>query len=357
MIEGPDAVGRTTQVTQLRLWLEQEGHAVLDTGMARSALAGKGIEQAKDGNTLGPITMTLYYATDFADRLENEIIPALRAGFVVLTDRYIFSIMARAIARGEDAAWIERICGFALVPHAVYYLRADVKDLVSRVVIGRGAFDYWESGMDLRFGNDMYESFVNYQTRLIRALDRMSARYGFVDIDASKPPDTDLPRTAAPHRLTANPEGERHAAAPCQIVFQRAVEKGFRLWSFTFFATGSRRISGPGQSDAARALTDEGRKKVAEVVKTARRAGFHPSLIVSSPYLRAIQTAEIAADEFKYHGEVVRTETLVPHGSPEGVWTELRDYREESAILLAGHEPLLSRLVAHLLGAPRCAWR
>jgi dTMP kinase len=190
VIEGADAVGRSTQVAQLRLWLEQEGHAVLDTGMARGALAGKGIAQAKGGNTLGPVTMTLYYVTDFADRLENEIIPALRAGFVVLTDRYIFSIMARAIARGEDPEWIERVCGFGLVPHAVYYLKANVKDLVSRVVIGRGAFDYWESGMDYHFGSDMYESFINYQRRLIRALDRMAARYGFVDIDASKPPET-----------------------------------------------------------------------------------------------------------------------------------------------------------------------
>jgi dTMP kinase len=102
VIEGPDAVGRSTQIAGLRAWLEAQGHAVLDTGMARSALAGKGIQQAKKGNTLGPITMTLYYATDFADRLENAIIPALRAGFVVLTDRYIFSLMARAIARYED---------------------------------------------------------------------------------------------------------------------------------------------------------------------------------------------------------------------------------------------------------------
>ena len=155
VIEGPDSVGRSTQVTRLRVWLEQHGHAVLDTGMARSALAGKGIQDAKKGNTLGPVTMTLYYTTDFADRLENEIIPALRAGFVVLTDRYIFSIMARAIARGEDRAWIERVLGFALVPHKVFYLRAGVKDLVSRVVLGRGHFDYWESGMDLRFGKDM----------------------------------------------------------------------------------------------------------------------------------------------------------------------------------------------------------
>jgi dTMP kinase len=189
VIEGPDSVGRTTQVARLRTWLEHQGHAVMDTGMARGALAGKGIQQAKEGNTLGPVTMTLFYATDFADRLENEIIPALRAGFVVLTDRYIFSLMARAIARNEDRVWIEKVAGFALVPHAVYYLRADVHDLLTRVVLGRGAFDYWESGMDMRFGADMHDSFVRYQTRVIRALDRMAKRYNFVVLDANQTPD------------------------------------------------------------------------------------------------------------------------------------------------------------------------
>jgi len=188
-IEGPDAVGRSTQIRQLREWLEHEGHAVLDSGMARSALAGKGIQEAKKGNTLGPVTMTLFYTTDFADRLENEIIPALRAGFVVLIDRYIFSIMARAIARGEDREWIEQVAGFALVPHAVYYLRAGVRDLVSRVVLGRGAFDYWESGMDLRFGEDKFESFVKYQRRLIQALDSMAGPYNFTTVDAAQPAD------------------------------------------------------------------------------------------------------------------------------------------------------------------------
>jgi dTMP kinase len=187
VLEGPDAVGRSTQIGLLRQWLEAEGHAVLHSGMARSALAGKGIQMAKEGNTLGPITMTLFYTTDFADRLENEIIPALRAGFVVLIDRYIFSIMARAIARGEDRRWIEHVAGFALVPHAVYYLRADVEQLVSRVVLGRGAFDYWESGMDLRFGQDMYESFVKYQYRLSKALDDMVEPYAFTLINANQP--------------------------------------------------------------------------------------------------------------------------------------------------------------------------
>src|ERR1700726_3335351 len=206
VIEGPDAVGRSTQVARLRMWLERQGHAVLDTGLARGALAGKGIQEAKKGNTLGPVTMTLFYTTDFADRLENEIIPALRAGFVVLTDRYIFSIMARAIARGEDRAWIERVIGFALVPHKVFYLRAGVKDLVSRVVLGRGHFDYWESGMDLRFGKDMYDSFVKYQSRLIRVFDQLSKTYDIEMIDATRPADeifhdlqTSISRLFTPH--------------------------------------------------------------------------------------------------------------------------------------------------------------
>lgn len=233
VIEGPDSVGRSTQVARLRVWLEQHGHAVLDTGMARSALAGKGIQEAKKGNTLGPITMTLYYTTDFADRLENEIIPALRAGFVVLTDRYIFSIMARAIARGEDRAWIERVIGFALVPHKVFYLRAGVKDLVSRVVLGRGHFDYWESGMDLRFGKDMYDSFVRYQSRLIRVFDSLAATYDLEMIDATRPTEeifhelqTSIgrlfsPRQQAPKAVAASSAPKR-APARKQAEIKRA---------------------------------------------------------------------------------------------------------------------------------------
>jgi dTMP kinase len=188
-IEGPDSVGRSTQVAQLRFWLEQQGHAVIDTGMARSELTRKGIQQAKQGHTLGPTTMTLFYTTDFADRLENEVIPALRAGFVVLTDRYIFSIMARAIARGQDRKWIEQVAGIALVPHRIYYLRAEIDDLIARVVVGRGAFEYWESGMDIPIGRDRYDSFVRYQRRVIKALDEMAEAYNFTRIDASKPPD------------------------------------------------------------------------------------------------------------------------------------------------------------------------
>src|SRR5258706_16387077 len=97
--------------------------------------------------------------------------------------------MARAIVRGENRAWIERTAGFALVPHVVLYMRAEVKDLISRVVVGRGAFDYWESGLDLHFGQDMYESFVRYQSRLIQVFDNMAEPYAFQTIDASQSAD------------------------------------------------------------------------------------------------------------------------------------------------------------------------
>src|SRR5580693_8538723 len=108
----------------------------------------------------------------------------------------------------------------------------------------------------------------------------------------------------------------------------------------------------PGRPDAERALTEEGKKKVAEVVRAARRAGVEPSLIVSSPYVRAVETAQIAVEGFGYKGDIVRTQTLVPFGSPNKVWDELRDYRDEAAILLAGHEPLLSQLASYLLASP-----
>ena len=108
----------------------------------------------------------------------------------------------------------------------------------------------------------------------------------------------------------------------------------------------------PGLPDSSRELTEEGRKKTAEVVKLARKSGVRPTLILTSPYVRARQTARIAAEQLEYDGQVLAVESLVPHGSPEGVWQDLRDHGDETAVLLAGHEPLLSRLVAYLLNAP-----
>jgi len=188
VIEGTDGVGRSTHVALLRTWLESAGYAVLDTGMTRSILAGRGIKDARSGHTLGRLTMQLYYATDFADRLENEILPALRAGFVVLTDRYIYSAIARAVVRGADPNWIRAIYGIALVPDAILYLRVQTaEELASRVLTSGRGFDYWESGMDLGLGNDYYDSFVAYQKLLLKEFERMKTEYNFEVIDASKP--------------------------------------------------------------------------------------------------------------------------------------------------------------------------
>jgi dTMP kinase len=188
VIEGTDGVGRTTQMHLLRPWLESSGYAVVDTEMTRSELVGMGLKQAKEGHTLGPITLNLFYATDFVDRFESQILPALRAGFIVLTDRYIFSLMARALVRDADPHWIRSIFGLALVPDAVFYLRIGVDDLIPRV-LQRGGFDYWESGMDMRLGEDLFDSFVNYQAGMLEQFDSMAKEYGFEVIDAAQPVD------------------------------------------------------------------------------------------------------------------------------------------------------------------------
>lgn len=180
-------MGRSTHIALLRTWLESRGHAVLDTGMTRSVLAGRGIKEAKTGHTLGPLTMQLFYATDFIDRLEQEMLPAMRSGFIVLTDRYIYSAMARAEVRGIDSAWIRSIYGMSLVPDAVFYLRIQsARQLVARVLSSGRGFDYWESGMDLHLGEDLYDSFIQYQTRMLKVFDRMSAEYDFHVMNASR---------------------------------------------------------------------------------------------------------------------------------------------------------------------------
>ncbi|MDH4137040.1 MAG: hypothetical protein OEW09_10055, partial [Anaerolineae bacterium] len=169
----------------LKEWLESEGYAVSATGLKRGKLAGKGIQQAMQGHTVGDTTMNLFYVTDMVDRLERDIIPALRAGFVVLTDRYIYSIITRALVRGADPVWIRNVFGFALVPDVVFYLQADLTHLIPRVLNARG-FDYWESGADFLQGRDYYDSFVEYQTRLLAQFDAIADEFNFVRIDANR---------------------------------------------------------------------------------------------------------------------------------------------------------------------------
>jgi dTMP kinase len=183
VIEGTDGVGRSTQVALLKEWLEDRGYAVLDTGLVRSELAGPGIKRAKEGHTLDPITLNLFYAVDMWDRIERQILPALKAGMVALVDRYVFSVIARAVVRGVPDEWMEQVFGFALVPDAVMYLDIDVEHLLPRVVSSKG-FDYWESGLDYLREPDLYGSFVRHQRDLLAEFLRLAERHRFTVVDA-----------------------------------------------------------------------------------------------------------------------------------------------------------------------------
>jgi dTMP kinase len=185
VLEGTDGVGRTTQTRLLRSWLESSGLAVYDTGLTRSVLAGRHIQEAKEGHTMGRRTQCLFYATDFADRLENEIVPALKAGYVVLTDRYIYSLMARAAVRGVERDWLRKLYGFALKPDLILYLTVSIEQLLPRV-LASGGFDYWESGMDHLVEDTLYEAFVKHQTSLLAEFDQMAKEYSFVVLNANR---------------------------------------------------------------------------------------------------------------------------------------------------------------------------
>ena len=183
-IEGTDGVGRSIQVRLLKEWLEVQGYGVIETGWTRSELMSETIGAAKAGHNLNQLTFSLLYATDFADRLEKIVIPALRSGFIVLADRYVFTAYARSVVRGADPSWIRSVFGFALVPDLTLYLKIGADTLIPRMLKSR-PIDYWEAGMDMHLGTDLFESFRKYQQRLIREYNRMAREFGFLTVDAS----------------------------------------------------------------------------------------------------------------------------------------------------------------------------
>jgi dTMP kinase len=186
VIEGSDGVGRSTQIALLRDWLQVQGFGVVETGWARSDLVGDTIDLAKQGHVMNPLTLSLLYASDFADRLEHIIIPALRAGFVVLADRYIYTAFARDAVRGVDTAWVRSTYGFAVEPDLVIYLKVNVETLFQRVMMSAG-LDYWEAGMDRNPDLDPYESFRRYQSRLLEEFERLAQEFHFRVADAVQP--------------------------------------------------------------------------------------------------------------------------------------------------------------------------
>jgi dTMP kinase len=186
VIEGMDSSGRSTQIGKLAPWIEKQGYAVSQIALRRSQLVGDALEEAKKGNVLSARTMSLFYATDFYDQLENKIIPALRAGYVVLADRYLFTLMARDIVRGADPDWLRSLYSMAVVPEAVFYLNASWRTLVDRTLRAHASLDYWESGMDLGLSRDWFESFAKYQRLMSVEFKKLQKIYGFEMINANR---------------------------------------------------------------------------------------------------------------------------------------------------------------------------
>jgi dTMP kinase len=187
VVEGADGSGRSTQIAMLVEWLEGCGHATVQVGLKRSTLVSEELEQAQEGNILSRTTFSLFYATDFADQLENIILPSLKAGFVVLADRYIYTLMARDMVRGMDEAWLKNLYGIAVEPDAVFYLNVQPEELVQRSFAKNAALDYWESGMDLGLSRDMFDSFMKYQNAVQQIFRRLQASYGFTIVDGARP--------------------------------------------------------------------------------------------------------------------------------------------------------------------------
>ncbi|HOX38016.1 MAG TPA: thymidylate kinase [Candidatus Brocadiia bacterium] len=188
VIEGADGSGRSVQIELLKNWLEEDGHGVVNVGLKQSSLVSEELEQAKQGNILGPITLSLFYATDFADQLENKIIPALRAGFIVLADRYVYTLMARDIVRGADPAWLEAIYEIAIRPDIVFYLKVSPQVLVDRNFQKNATLDYWESGMDIPLSRDMFQSFMRYQAMIQKQFKLFQRKYGFEVVNGNRTP-------------------------------------------------------------------------------------------------------------------------------------------------------------------------
>ena len=186
VVEGADGSGRSTQIRLLIEWLESCGHSTVQVGLKRSTLVSEELNRAQQGNILSRTTLSLFYATDFADQMENVILPALRAGQMVLADRYIYTLMARDLVRGMDERWLKNLYGMALVPDAVFYLNVAPEQLVQRALAKYSSLDYWESGMDLGLARDMFDSFLKYQALVATQFKRLQRSYGFQILDGHR---------------------------------------------------------------------------------------------------------------------------------------------------------------------------
>src|SRR5213592_2647746 len=185
-VEGLDGSGKSTQIYLLKRWLEVQGLKVFFSEWNSSDIVKAATSKGKKRELLTPTTFSLIHATDFADRYECQLVPLLRAGYLVLCDRYVFTAFARDVTRGCPPAWVRGIYNFAALPDLTFFFKADLEVSLKRILDGRPKLKFFEAGMDLRLSADPYESFRIFQGRILEEYMAMSAEFGFLVIDANQ---------------------------------------------------------------------------------------------------------------------------------------------------------------------------
>jgi dTMP kinase len=185
-VEGLDGSGKSTQIRLVKSWLEQEGYRVFFTEWNSSTLVKQATTKGKQRQLLTPTTFSLIHATDFADRYQRQILPLLRAGFIVLADRYVYTAYARDAVRGVDQSWVEKVYEFARKPDITFYFRVELEVSLRRILETRAVLKYHEAGMDMRWSADPVESFKMFQSRISMEYERMRDKFGFVVMDAGR---------------------------------------------------------------------------------------------------------------------------------------------------------------------------
>jgi len=187
VVEGIDGSGKSTQLMLLHQWLQAEGYGTVFSEWNSSPLVRDTTKRGKKKHMLTPSTFSLIHATDFADRMEHNIIPLLKAGAVVLCDRYIFTAFARDVARGMDAKWVRELYSFAVKPTVAFYFRVPLEVAMKRLHDGRNGFKFYEAGMDLGLTEDADESFRLFQTRIIEEYEKIVPEFEVTAVDATLP--------------------------------------------------------------------------------------------------------------------------------------------------------------------------
>ena len=194
VVEVIDGSGKSTQLSLLYKWLESKGYGVVFSQWNSSPLVKDTTKLGKKKKLLTPATFSLIHATDFADRTERSILPLLKAGAVVLCDRYTYTAFARDVARGMDRQWVRELYGFAVQPTVAFYFRVPLETAIGRLLDGRDGFKFYEAGMDLDLSDDPEESFRLFQGRIIEEYEKMIPEFGLTVIDATLPIETQQTR-------------------------------------------------------------------------------------------------------------------------------------------------------------------